>query len=67
MSIKLFVFVFFIFYLLFINMGRKSLNKTYEQVLAENRLRANKYYQDNREEAKKKAMERYNKRKHEKL
>ena len=48
-------------------MGRKSLNKTYEQVLAENRLRANKYYQDNREEAKKKAMERYNKRKHEKL
>ena len=45
-------------------MGRKSLNKTYEQILAEGRIRANKYYQEHREEAKKKAMERYNKKKY---
>lgn len=44
-------------------MGRKSLNKTYEQILAEGRIRASNYYQKHREEAKKKAMERYNKKK----
>lgn len=42
-------------------MGRKSLNKTYEQILEEKRIRANKYYKDNMEECKKKALNRYNK------
>lgn len=41
-------------------MGRKLLNKTYDQVLEEKRIRANKYYQEHREECKKKAMDRYN-------
>lgn len=42
-------------------MGRKSLNKTYEQLLAENRVRAKNYYKLHQEEIKKKAMDRYNK------
>jgi hypothetical protein len=42
-------------------MGRKSLNKTYEQILEENRIRAKKYYELYKEKIKKKAMERYNK------
>lgn len=41
-------------------MGRKPLNKTYEQILAESRERANEYYEENKEEVKKKRMERYN-------
>ena len=42
-------------------MGRKSLHKTYEQVLEENRIRSKKYYKLHKEECKKKSMERYNK------
>lgn len=41
-------------------MGRKSLNKTYEQILEENRVRSKKYYQLHREDINKKAMFRYN-------
>ena len=40
-------------------MGRKSLNKTYEQILEEGRLRANKYYNINKEICRKKALDRY--------
>ena len=54
-------FHFSIFYLLFINMGRKSLNKSYEQILEENRIRSKEYYKLHKEEIKKKAMARYNK------
>jgi len=53
-------FHFSIFYLLFISMGRKSLNKSYEQVLEENRIRSKEYYKLHKEEIKKKAMDRYN-------
>ena len=42
-------------------MGRKALNKTYEQVLEENRIRSAKYYEKNKDLCKKKAMDRYNK------
>ena len=42
-------------------MGRKSLNKTYEQILAEGRIRSAKYYKKHREEHKKRVMDRYNK------
>lgn len=41
-------------------MGRKSFNKTYEQILEENRIRSKKYYEKNKEKINKKAMERYN-------
>lgn len=41
-------------------MGRKSLNKTYKQILEEKRIRANKYYQINKEMCKQKARDRYN-------
>ena len=41
-------------------MGRKPLNKTYEQILAESRTRAGEYYEENKDEVKKKRMERYN-------
>ena len=41
-------------------MGRKPLNKSYEEVLEESRERANEYYELNKEEIKKKRMERYN-------
>lgn len=46
-------------------MGRKSLNKSYEQLLEENRIRSKKYYELHKEEIKKKAMERYNRLKNE--
>ena len=46
-------------------MGRKSLNKSYETILEENRIRAKQYYIENKEECKKKAMARYNKLKEE--
>lgn len=46
-------------------MGRKSLNKTYEQILAEGRIRSAKYYEKNKEEHKRKVMARYNKKKYE--
>ena len=42
-------------------MGRNSLNKSYSQVLEENRIRAKLYYEKNKEMCKKKALERYNK------
>ncbi len=42
-------------------MGRKSLHKTYEQILEENRIRSKKYYKLHKEKIKKKIMERYNK------
>jgi len=58
-------FHFSIFYLLFISMGRKSLNKSYEQILEENRIRSKKYYELHKEEIKKKAMKRYNRLKNE--
>lgn len=48
-------------------MGRKCKNKTYEQILAEGRIRAKKYYQLHKEEVKKKAMEKYNELKQESL
>jgi hypothetical protein len=41
-------------------MGRKPLNKSYAEVLEESRERANEYYELNKEEIKKKRMERYN-------
>jgi hypothetical protein len=41
-------------------MGRKSLNKSYSQILKENRIRAAKYYKLHHEKIKIKAMERYN-------
>ena len=41
-------------------MGRTPLNKTYEQILAESRERASEYYAENKEEVKRKRMERYN-------
>ena len=40
-------------------MGRKSYNKTYEQILEENRLRAREYYSKNKDEINKKKMEKY--------
>lgn len=40
-------------------MGRKSHNKTYEQVLEESRARANAYYQLNKEKVKRKKLQRY--------
>ncbi len=40
-------------------MGRKSHNKTYEQVLEKSRVRANKYYQLHKEEIKKKKLQKY--------
>lgn len=46
-------------------MGRKSLNKTYEQILAENRIRSKQYYELYKKEINEKAMVRYNKRKKE--
>lgn len=42
-------------------MGRKSLNKSYKQILEENRIRSKEYYQRHKEEIKKKVMDRYNK------
>jgi hypothetical protein len=41
-------------------MGRKRLNKTYQQILEENRIRSKKYYELHRERIKKSSMERYN-------
>ena len=46
-------------------MGRKSKNKSYEQVLEENRIRSKKYYELHQEEVKQKVMDRYNKLKNE--
>ena len=40
-------------------MGRKSHNKTYEQILEENKLRAKKYYSKNKEEINTKKLEKY--------
>jgi hypothetical protein len=54
------MFSFSMFYSLFIYMGRKSLNKTYEQILAENRVRSRAYYKLHRDDVNKKSMERYN-------
>ena len=42
-------------------MGRKSLNKTYEQILEEKRIRSRKYYALHKDEINKKVMTRYNK------
>jgi len=42
-------------------MGRKQKYKTYDQLLTAKRERANKYYQLNKEECKKKARDRYDK------
>lgn len=44
-------------------MGRKSLNKTHEQILEENRIRAAQYYSIHKDKINKKSMDRYNKRK----
>jgi hypothetical protein len=41
-------------------MGRKSHNKTYEQILNEKRIRAIEYYRLNSNIIKKKARDRYN-------
>lgn len=40
-------------------MGRKSKNITYEEMLEAGRKRANEYYRRNREECKRKALQRY--------
>jgi hypothetical protein len=40
-------------------MGRKSHNKTYDQILEENKLRAREYYFKNKDEINKKKMEKY--------
>lgn len=42
-------------------MGRKSLNKTYQQVLEEKRIRSRQYYSINKDRIKREAVERYNK------
>ena len=42
-------------------MGRKKLNKTYQQILEENRIRSKKYYELHKEKIKKKMMNRYDK------
>lgn len=42
-------------------MGRKSLNKTYEQILEQKRIYAKQYYALNKTEVNRKVMERYNK------
>ena len=41
-------------------MGRKPLNKTYDEVLEESRVRSKEYYEQNKEAIRKKRMERYN-------
>jgi hypothetical protein len=57
----LFIFLCFLFFgEIYIPMGRKPLNKSYEEILEESRERANEYYELNKEEIKKKRMERYN-------
>lgn len=40
-------------------MGRKQIYKTYEQLLAVNKLRANEYYAKNKDVVNKKRRERY--------
>ena len=42
-------------------MGRRFLNKSYDQVLKENRERSKIYYKNNKDSIKEKRMERYNK------
>jgi len=46
--------------LLYICMGRKPLNKSYEEILEESRQRSKEYYEENKNEVKKKRMDRYN-------
>lgn len=41
-------------------MGRKPLNKSYEEILEESRQRSKEYYEENKNEVKKKRMDRYN-------
>ena len=41
-------------------MGRKPLNKSYEEILEESRQRSKEYYEENKDEVKKKRMDRYN-------
>lgn len=41
-------------------MGRKSLNKTYEQILRENRERSKQYYELHKERLNRQSMDRYN-------
>ena len=48
-------------------MGRKSKNKTYEQILQENRVRSKKYYELYKNELNRKSMVRYNKLKNDSL
>lgn len=48
-------------------MGRKSKNKTYEQILEENRIRSKKYYELYKDDLNKKSMDRYNKKKNDSL
>lgn len=42
-------------------MGRKSLNKTYEEILEQKRIYAKKYYSEHKIEINRKVMLRYNK------
>ena len=51
--------VFCLLFTIYLYMGRKSYNKTYEQILEENRLRAREYYSKNKDEINKKKMEKY--------
>ena len=48
-------------------MGRKSLNRTYEEMLDHKRIKANEYYKLHREEINKKRTEKYNKLKNDSL
>ena len=48
-------------------MGRNSLNRTYEEILEINRIRANEYYTNHKEEIKEKYREKYEKLKHDSL
>ena len=48
-------------------MGRKSLNRTYEEMLDYKRIKANKYYAIHRDEINKKRIEKYNKLKNDSL
>ena len=46
-------------------MGRRSLNKTYDEILEQKRVYSKQYYKKNKEKINKKVMERYNKLKRE--
>lgn len=46
--------------MIYMSMGRKPLNKSYEEILQEARERAKDYYEKNKDAVKRKRMDRYN-------